>query len=96
MPDLVRWPQFRENLVSESEQNIYDLVYIVDSPSVVNRGLQELALDAFSSSLNQAGARMLIAMLVHKDVLASKNRQTQADKKGDVLRLNNDWDLEEE
>jgi len=48
MPDLVRWPQFRHNLISESEQKIYDLVYVVDSHSVISRGLQELALDAKS------------------------------------------------
>lgn len=96
MPDLVRWPQFREEFVSESEQKIFDLVYVVDSHSVVSRGLQELAIDAFSSSLRQAEARMLIAMLVHKDTIANKNRQTQTDKKSDTLRLDNDWDLKEE
>lgn len=96
MPDLVRWPQFRKKYVSESEQKIFDLVYVVDSHSVVSRGLQELALDAFSSSLSQAEARMLIAMFVHKDMIANKNRQTQTDKKSDTLRLNNDWDLEED
>lgn len=96
MPDLVRWPQFREELVSESEQKIFDLVYVVDSHSVVSRGLQELALDAFSNSLTRAEARMLIAMLVHKDMITNKNRQTQADKKSDTLRLDNNWDLEEE
>jgi len=96
MPDLIRWPQFRQNFLSESEQKIYDLVYVVDSHSVVSRGLQELALDAFSSSLSQAEARMLIAMFVHKDMIANKNRQTQADKKSGTLRLDNKWDLEEE
>lgn len=96
MPDLVRWPQFREELVSEPEQKIFDLVYVVDSHSVVSRGLQELAVDAFSNSLSQAEARMLIAMFVHKDVITNKNRQTQADEKSDTLRFDNDWDLEEE
>ena len=96
MPDLVRWPQFRQSFVSESEQKIFDLVYVVDSHSVVSRGLQELALDAFSGSLSQAEARMLIAMLVHKDMLANKNRQTQADNKSSILRFDNDWDLKEE
>ena len=98
MPDLVRWPQFREELVSESEQKIFDLAYVVDCPSVVNRGAgaQELALGAFSNSLTQAEARMLIAMWVHKDMITNENRQTQADKKSDTLRLDNDWDLKEE
>ena len=96
MPNLVRWPQFREELVSESEQKIFDLVYVVDRHSVVSRGLQELAIDAFSNSLTQAEARMLIAMLVHKDVIVNENRQTQADKKSDTLRLDNGWDLKED
>ncbi len=96
MPDLVRWPQFRESFVSESEQKIYDLVYVVDSHSVVSRGLQELALDAFSNSLTQAEARILIAMFVHKDRMANKNLQTQADNKNSTLRLDSDWDLKEE
>lgn len=96
MPDLVRWPQFREEFVSESEQKIFDLVYIVDSHSVISRGLQELALDAFANSLTKAEARMLIATLVHKDMIANKNRQTQADKKSGTLRLDNKLDLEEE
>lgn len=96
MPDLVRWPQFRENFASESEQKIFDLVYVVDSPSVVSRGLQELAVDAFSNSLTQAEARMLILILVHKDMIMNKNRQTQADKKSDTLRFDNDWDLKED
>ena len=96
MPDLVRWPQFREEPVSESEQKIFDLVYVVDSHSVVSRGLQELAIDAFSNSLTQAEARMLILMLVHKDVITNENRQTQADNKSNTLRLDNDWDLKED
>ena len=96
MPDLVRWPKFRENFVSESEQKIYDLVYVVDSHSVVSRGLQELALDAFSNSLTQAEARILIAMFVHKDRMANKSLQTQADNKSGTLRLDSDWDLKEE
>lgn len=96
MPDLIRWPQFRQNLVSESEQKVYDLVYVVDSHTVVSRGAQELAIGAFSNSLTQAEARMLIAMWAHKDMLANKNRQTQADNKSNTLRLDNDWDLKEE
>ena len=95
MPDLVRWPQFRHNFPSESEQKIYDLVYVVDSSSVVNRGLQEFALDAFSNSLTQAEGRMLIAMFVHKDMIQRQKRQTQSDGKSKTLRMNNDWDLEE-
>ena len=96
MPDLIRWPQFRQDFVTDSEQKIYDLVYIVDSHSVISRGLQELALDAFSNTMTKSEARTLIAMLVHKDGLVNKNRQTQADKKSDTLRLDNDWDLKED
>lgn len=96
MPDLVRWPQFRENLISESEQKVFDLIYIVDNQSVVNRGLQELALDAFSNSLTQAEARTLIIMLIHKDRIMNKSRQTGADSKSNTLRLNNDWDIEDD
>ncbi len=96
MPDLTRWPQFQKGFVSESALKIYELVYVVDSRSVVGRGLQQLAIEAFSASLSQNEARLLILMLVFKDNLQSKKRQTQTDAKDNTLRFNNDWDLEEE
>jgi len=96
MPDLVRWPQFRKSLVSESEQKVFDLIYIVDSPAVVSRGLQELAIDAFSNSLSQAEARTLIIMFMHKDRILNESRQTATDKKSNTLRINNYLDIEDE
>jgi len=96
MPDLVRWPQFRKSLVSESEQKVFDLIYIVDSQAVVSRGLQELSIDAFSNSLTQAEARTLIIMFMHKDQMMNENRQTASDKKSNTLRINNDLDIEDE
>ena len=96
MPDLVRWPQFRNEFVTETEQKVYDLVYVVDCHSVVSRGLQNLALGAFSASFTQAEARLLIVMLVHKDKILNENRQTQADAKSDTLRFDNNPEPEEE
>ena len=96
MPDLVRWPQFQKGFVSESEIKIHELVYVVDSHSVTQRGLQQLAIEAFSSSLSQSEARLLIMMLIHKDNLQIKKRQTQMDNKNNTLRFDNDWDLKED
>jgi len=95
MPDLVRWPQFRREYVSETEHKIYELVYVLDSGTVVNRGLQQFAIEAFSPVLTQSEARMLILLLVHKDMIQRKKRQTQSDGKSRTLRINNDWDLED-
>ena len=96
MPDLVRWPQFQKRFVSESESKIHELVYVVDCHSVTKRGLQQLAIEAFSSSLTQSEARLLIMMLIYKDGLQIKKQQTQADIKSGTLRFDNDADLKEE
>ena len=62
---------------------------ILDSPSVVHRGLQEFAVEAFCPTLSAFEARILILVLMYKDELQDVKSQNVNDNKGKVLRLTN-------
>ena len=95
MPDVMRWPQFRKSNVSETEQKVFELVYVLDSNAVISRGLQQFSIEAFSDILRKSEARLLIYLLVFKDNFKAKQRQTESDSRSSTLRLDNDWDIEE-
>ncbi len=62
---------------------------ILDSSSVVHRGLQEFALEAFCPTLSAFEARILLLGLMHKDELQAVKSRNVNDNKGKVLRLTN-------
>jgi hypothetical protein len=75
MPQVLRWPEYRTEPVPRKIEKILQLVYLVDNPSISQRGLTEKALEAFTESMKKYEMRALLMALIEKDKLFAKRQK---------------------